>query len=238
MGSPRSCCPRPPLLARVRLRRLAAPCAHRRSRGSQARDDRLRRHPAAVSVDRGGSRGERCGRTPRNKGLSYLADPPPIEEIVAVMRCAGPGVYGDRRRAVIVVLWRAGLRAGEALALALALAESDLDRARGAVLFRRGTGGNAGRSDSKRGGGARLTVDRVSPPAAGTMLDISQSRATSVWSTRWALASVRSDTDRFRRTIGERAEYRPTRGVERRGHCGLRPRTPVSGRLTAVTAGA
>jgi hypothetical protein len=36
-----------------------------------------------------------------------------------VMRAAGPGVYGDRLRAVIVVLWGAGLRVGEALALSL-----------------------------------------------------------------------------------------------------------------------
>jgi len=46
------------------------------------------------------------------------------------MRAAGPGAYGDRLRAIIVVLWRAGLRVGEALALA----ETDLDPARGAVL--------------------------------------------------------------------------------------------------------
>ena len=66
--------------------------------------------------------------------LRYPADPPPVEEIVAVMRAGGPGAYGERLRAIIVVLWRAGLRIGEALALA----ETDLDPARGAVLVRRG----------------------------------------------------------------------------------------------------
>jgi integrase len=40
-------------------------------------------------------------------------------------------------RGLIVVLWRAGLRISEALSLA----ESDLDRARGAVLVRRGKAG-------------------------------------------------------------------------------------------------
>ena len=54
-----------------------------------------------------------------------------------MMRAAGPGAYGDRLRAMIVVLWRAGLRVGEALALA----ETDLDPGRGAVLIRRGKGG-------------------------------------------------------------------------------------------------
>ena len=77
------------------------------------------------------------GRTPRNKGLRYPADPPTIEEIVAVMRAAGDGPDGARLRALIVVLWRAGLRISEELDLA----ESDLDRSRGAVLVRRGKGG-------------------------------------------------------------------------------------------------
>jgi hypothetical protein len=31
-----------------------------------------------------------AGRPPRNKGIRYPADPPRVEEIVAVMRAAGP----------------------------------------------------------------------------------------------------------------------------------------------------
>ncbi len=54
-----------------------------------------------------------------------------------MMRAAGDRSDGLRLRGVIVVLWRAGLRISEALALA----ESDLDRTRGAVLVRRGKGG-------------------------------------------------------------------------------------------------
>jgi hypothetical protein len=77
------------------------------------------------------------GRAPRNKGLRYPPDPPTVEEIVAVMRAAGNDPEGIRLRGVIVVLWRAGLRISEALALT----ESDLDRSRGAVLVRRGKGG-------------------------------------------------------------------------------------------------
>jgi site-specific recombinase XerD len=60
-----------------------------------------------------------------------------VEEIVRVMRAAGDGSAGSRLRGLIVVLWRAGLRISEALALA----ESDLDRDRGAILVRRGKGG-------------------------------------------------------------------------------------------------
>ena len=77
------------------------------------------------------------GRAPRNKGRRYPADPPTVEEIIAVMRQVGSGRDGARLRALIVILWRAGLRIGEALDLA----ETDLDASRGAVLARRGKGG-------------------------------------------------------------------------------------------------
>jgi integrase len=72
-----------------------------------------------------------------NKGRQYPADPPAVEEIIAVMRSAGESPEGLRVRALIVILWRAGLRITEAPALA----ESDLDRTTGAVLVRRGKGG-------------------------------------------------------------------------------------------------
>ncbi|MGH2499651.1 MAG: tyrosine-type recombinase/integrase [Candidatus Limnocylindria bacterium] len=81
--------------------------------------------------------GYHAGRPPRNKGMRYAADPPRVEEIVAVMRQAGPGIHGARIRGLIVVLWRAGLRISEALALA----ERDLGAARGALLVRHGKGG-------------------------------------------------------------------------------------------------
>ena len=77
------------------------------------------------------------GRAPGNKGMSYPADPPRVEEIVAVMRQAGGGLHGDRMRGLIVVLWRAGLRISEALDLR----EGDLEPGRGALLVREGKGG-------------------------------------------------------------------------------------------------
>ena len=58
--------------------------------------------------------------------MRYPADPPTVEEIVAVMRHAGDRPHGIRLRGLIVVMWRAGLRISEALALT----ESDLDEAR------------------------------------------------------------------------------------------------------------
>jgi site-specific recombinase XerC len=75
-------------------------------------------------------------RPPRNKGLRYPADPPTVEEIIAVMHAAGDDAEAVRLRGLIVVLWRAGLRVSEALALT----ESDLDPDRGAILVRHGKG--------------------------------------------------------------------------------------------------
>jgi site-specific recombinase XerD len=71
------------------------------------------------------------------RGQRYPADPPTVEEIIAVMHAAGDDHDAVRLRALIVVLWRAGLRISEALALR----ESDLDLHRGAILVRRGKGG-------------------------------------------------------------------------------------------------
>jgi integrase len=95
-------------------------------------------------VDRAGRRrspatmpGFHAGRPPHNKGLRYPADPPKVEEIIAVMRASGDDAHGRRLRGLTVILWRAGLRIQEALALA----ESDLDQRRGALLVRRGKGG-------------------------------------------------------------------------------------------------
>jgi site-specific recombinase XerD len=89
-----------------------------------------RRSPATMP-------GFHAGHPPRNKGLRYPADPPTVEEIVAVMRIASDGLHGRRLRGLIVVLWRAGLRIDEALALR----DADLDRRRGSILVRRGKGG-------------------------------------------------------------------------------------------------
>jgi integrase len=95
------------------------------------------------------------GRAPRNKGRRYRADPPNVEEIIAVMRQAGSSPEGVRLRALIVILWRAGLRIGEALDLA----ETDLDVARGAVLVRHGKGGR------RRADEVRWQLDHMSAAA-------------------------------------------------------------------------
>lgn len=89
-----------------------------------------RRSPATMP-------GYHHSRAPRNKGLTYPADPPTIEEIVAVLRHAGNGPDGARLKALIVILWRAGSADRRS-------ACTRRDRPRpvpGAVLVRRGKGG-------------------------------------------------------------------------------------------------
>src|SRR3954453_17145823 len=82
-----------------------------------------RRSPAPAS-------GGQARRRPPNKGRHFPADPPRTEEIIAAMRCCQDTEHGARARALIVILWRAGLRIQEALDLT----ELDLDRRRGSVL--------------------------------------------------------------------------------------------------------
>ena len=108
-----------------------------------------RRSPATLP-------GFHAGRPPRNKGMHYPADPPTVEEIIAVMRNAGDNRHGWRLRALIVVLWRGGLRIQEALALA----KPDLDPRRGSLLVRHGKGGRrrSARSSSLSAGVSAVGV--------------------------------------------------------------------------------
>jgi site-specific recombinase XerD len=68
------------------------------------------------------------------QGLQHPAEPPTVEEIVAVVRRAREDRHGWRLRAIIVVLCRAGLRVHESLAL------TERPR-RGSLLVRQGKGG-------------------------------------------------------------------------------------------------
>ena len=106
--------------------------------------------------------GHWSGCAPPNKGVRYPADPLTVEEIIVVMRQAGPGSYADRTRGLIAIVWRAGLRISEALSLT----ETDLDPKTGSVLVRAGKGGKA--TDGRHGRlglGARRSLDQA-PRAA------------------------------------------------------------------------
>ena len=70
-----------------------------------------------------------------------------------MMRAAGDNAEGVRLRCIIVVLWRAGLRISEALALN----ETDLDPVRGSLLVRHGKARSAARSEWIDGRGRTST---------------------------------------------------------------------------------
>ena len=81
--------------------------------------------------------GFHVGRPPRNRGRRHPADPPTTDELVRLLRGCGDSRSGERLRALIVLLWRSGLRISEALALD----ERDLDPSSGSITVRRGKGG-------------------------------------------------------------------------------------------------
>jgi site-specific recombinase XerD len=156
-----------------------------------------RRSPATMP-------GFHVGRPPRNKGLRYPADPPTVEEIVAVMRAAGDGRQGRRLRGVIVVLWRAGLRIQEALALS----ESDLDRRRGALLVRRGKGGRRREVGMDEWGWEQLQPWlelRLELPVGPLFCVINGPTRGHPWSA----AAVRADLRRTATTAGVRRRFAP-----------------------------
>lgn len=79
----------------------------------------------------------RTGRAPANKGQSYPAEVLTTEEVMAILAAlpsAGP--VGVRNRALVVVMWRVGLRVTEALSLL----PKDLDLELGAVTVLHGKG--------------------------------------------------------------------------------------------------
>ena len=148
--------------------------------------------------------GHNAGRPPRNKGLHYPADPPTIDEIVAVMRAAGDRPDGLRLRALVVMLWRAGLRISEALAIA----ETDLDRRRGAVIVRRGKGGRRREIGMDRWAWEQLEpwleIRRALPP--GSMLCVIHGPTAG---RHWEASAARKQLHRTAQAAGVRRRFAP-----------------------------
>jgi site-specific recombinase XerD len=164
-----------------------------------------------LPIDRAGRRrspatmpGFHAGRPPRNKGLRYPADPPKVEEIIAVMRGAGDRAHGRRLRALIVLLWRAGLRIHEALALT----EGDLDQRRCSLVIRRGKGGRR-----REVGLDRWGWDEVRPwlelrpelPVGALLCVISGTTC----GRHWSPAAARADLRRTAAAAGVRRRFAP-----------------------------
>ena len=98
--------------------------------------DRLGRRPSPVVMP-----GYRKGQPPATKGRRRDPDPFTKEEVLAIVRQTSRRGYGGwRDRALIIVLWRCGLRISEALALKV----RDLDLEHGFLRIRHGKGDKPG----------------------------------------------------------------------------------------------
>jgi len=83
------------------------------------------------------TRGARPGSVPGNKGKRYPAEVLTAGEVKALLQACSRSPTGQRNRALIVTMWRSGLRIAEALALA----PKDIDFDRGAIVVLNGKGG-------------------------------------------------------------------------------------------------
>ena len=121
-----------------------------------------------------------------------------------MMRHASDDPHGFRLRAMIVMLWRGGLRIQEALALS----EHDLDPQRGSVLVRRGKGGRPARGrDGRMGLGEPQTwlSQRLELPAGPLFCVIDGATRGRPWST----AAVRTVFGRHVAEAGVRRRFAP-----------------------------
>jgi site-specific recombinase XerD len=156
-----------------------------------------RRSPATMP-------GYHAGRPPGNKEMRYPANPPTVDEIVAVMRHARDDRHGWRLRAMIVVLWRAGLGVQEALALT----EHDLDQRRGSILVRNGKGGRRREVGMDEWGWEQLrpwVAARAELPVGPLFCVIDGATRGRAWSA----AAVRTEFRRLAARTGVRRRFAP-----------------------------
>ena len=148
--------------------------------------------------------GHAAGCAPSNKGLRFPADPPTVAAIILVMRAAGPGAYADRTRGLIAILWRAGLRIGEALAPT----ETDLDPTTGSVLVRAAKGGKrrmVGMDDWGWEHVARWIEHRVRLPIGPLFCIL----AGPIRSRGWSATAARGELRRLAAQAGVRRRFAP-----------------------------
>jgi|SRR5215469_2896022 len=96
----------------------------------------------------------RLGKSPPNKGMKLPPEVLSSDEMYRLLDACGRGPAGRRNRALITVMWRAGLRVSEALALY----PKDIDLANGRITILHGKG-------NKR---RVVAID----PAAGALLEV------------------------------------------------------------------
>ena len=133
--------------------------------------------------------------------MRYPADPPTVEEMIAVMRVSGEHRHGWRLRALIVVLWRGGLRIHEALALT----EHDLDPRRGSLLVR-GTASAARSAWTSGAGSSCAHGSRRAELPVGPLFCIIDGPTRG---RPWASAGVRRELRRLAAQAGVRRRFAP-----------------------------
>jgi integrase/recombinase XerD len=109
----------------IRRRREAA------GRNDQVLVDRRGHVRPAVTLP-----GHKAGQKPPNYGRTFPAEVLTPAEMQRLIAACGRGPAGLRNRALIVVMWRGGLRCQEALDLEL----RDIDRENGTITIRHGKG--------------------------------------------------------------------------------------------------
>jgi site-specific recombinase XerD len=127
-----------------------------------------------------------------------------VQEIIAVMREAGTDRHGARLCALIVVLWRGGLRIQEALTLS----ERDLDPQRGSLLVRNGKGGRRREIGMDAWGWEQLRpwlTARVALPVGPMFCVIDGPTRGRPWSS----AAMRSELRRLAPQAGVRRRFAP-----------------------------
>jgi integrase len=171
-----------------------------------------RRSPATMP-------GFHAGNAPGNKDLRYPADPPKVEEIVAVMYAAGDRAHGRRLRGLIAILWRSGLRIQEALALT----EGDLDHRRGSLLVRRGKGGRRREVGMDAWGWEQLDpwLDLRRELPIGPLLCIINGTTRG---RQWSPAAARAELRRAAAAAGVRRRFAPHQSATPRRRNGPRRR--------------
>jgi site-specific recombinase XerD len=139
------------------------------------------------------------------------------------MRAAGLGPYADRTRGLIAILWRAGLRISEALALT----ESDLGPEKGSVLVRAGKGGKrrmVGIDDLGWEHVAGWTEHRVQLPIGPLFCIL----AGPTLGRGWSATAARGELRRLAAQAGVRRRFAPhqlrhAHAIEYRAHRAIRP---------------
>ena len=120
------------------------------------------------------------------------------------MRAAGDGPHGRRLRGLIVIMWRAGLRIQESLALT----EGDLDQRRGSLLVRRGKGGRRREVGMEAWGWEELQpwLDLRRELPVGPLLCIVNGASRG---RQWSPAAARAELRRTAAAAGVRRRFAP-----------------------------